>query len=209
MHWDGIVGSLLGAIIGGAVTFFGQLYIRKRKLNEEHKVNVNLLNLILIRQLNEFENIRRYFEKFKFDSLSYFHIPEYLISTSSWRVDRKEITSLYTGEKAELKLIYTLSLLDRGFKDILEAVNDRNKLYTKLDINGKKSKFTSLLQIDSLFEENEKVDQNTLKKFTDDIYQRIEKIDFKSALKELQCYIERKHPGSAAKYSVTETVKQD
>ncbi len=175
--------GLLGVIIGFCLDRFYR-YFEKKK---EYIANAKIVQLMLIKQRQEFEHIKKHFNQFKDDPKRFWHVPSALISETEWMLDKKDLINIVDdGNEEIIKIIFDIIILDKNFKDLLLAIDDHHKYRDPIFQKASKTK-TGSININE-------VEKNELNRLIKAIDKRINEWDFDNTFNKLHSYLKKKFP---------------
>ena len=166
---EAIIG-LGGAIIGGIVTYFGEWWLRRDRKIRRHKASLIKLQFTLIHIINEVALLKKNYDLYReeeFRGIS----PPIFGTLVTWNLDRDILFDVYDrGEKAEKEIIFECSFLDKSFRGLLGAIEDKMKYYDLFKIDSYKMEKTDI----------PKPVLEAMDKLTNSIYKRIDEVEIKS-----------------------------
>lgn len=184
LPFAGIIGTLVGTIVGFALSRHF-VVVDKR---EAYIINAQNVLLVLAKQLNEFANIKAHFSEYKSRADRHVSLPPFIISKTEWRISKEEIIKLNRNDKEIINIVYNFMHIDKSFNDLLLAIGDYNKV--KKPFGVKYGEYNSL--VGSTPSEKE---IKELRKLSDAIYRRLDKIDYQGSIDSLHAYLTAKFPG--------------
>lgn len=162
---EAVIG-LGGAIIGGIVTYLGEWWLRRDRKIRRHKASLIKLQFTLVHIINEAALLKKNYDSYKekeFRGIS----PPIFGTSVTWNLDRDLLFDVYDrGTKAEKEIIVECSFLDKEFRGLLGAIEDKMKYYDSFKIDDykmeKKDVSKSILKI--------------MDELTNSIYRRIDEV---------------------------------
>ncbi len=180
--------EILVAIIGIIGVVIGSLldrWHRKFEQKEEYIANAKVVQLMLIKQFNEFENVRKHFSKSMSKENRFWELQSCLISETEWRLSKEDLVHIVGDSNEEItNIIYDIIFVDKKFKDLLLAIDDHHRFREPILQRTLK---TGVLNIS----EGEKEE---LIRYVEAIDDRINKLDFQPVCEKLHNYLKKKFP---------------
>jgi hypothetical protein len=179
--YSAVISGILGTVLGFSLS----VWAKKFDLEKEYIANAKIVLLMLIKQYNEFGNIKKFFDQYKGESNRFIKLPSHLISPSEWRLSKQDLIMIIgDGNNEIVDIMFDIILLDKNFKDLLLAVEDHYRF--REPIIQRAQKVDQIILNES--------EQKELKRYLEAIDGRIEKLSFEKTYVKFHGYLKEKFP---------------